>query len=401
MPPKRSQRLRNPSAQAVEIAAGGAPQRRKRAASQPAAESQRKKSRRATSAQTPESRSPPPIAETDQSASSSGATVGGPQPLSLPQEVLDQLVARVADEVTRRLSPPEDSGTPTSNTLVSNAASELPLVSTSLPPARAIPVPGTAVAASGLAGTIVQSSVGTTQASLSGEVQIPAQLFTSPSLPIDSRVSEKLRSKIWNNEFFDFSELLSNPVFEDRYQLTLSNSSTEKLPSLCVAPVSRAKKHLSIETWLSCFHIFVGVYTSRFPHEAPALMKYGEVVQDLAVRGGNWKFYDDNFRFLRQAQPASFPWGVIHWELWMRAQHSVKKQTTTAILGRAKPQDRGTPKGYCFKFHRGMECVANCAFKHLCYKCEGSHPVSRCNFRGQSRIPSHKPLPAKSHPKKS
>ena len=203
-------------------------------ASKPAAETQRKKSRRATSAQTPESHSPPAIAETDQSASSSGAAAGGPQPLSLPQEVLDHLVARVADEVTKRLSPPEDSGTRNSNTLVSNAASELPLVSTSLPPARAIPVPGTAVAASGLAGTIVQRSVGTTQASLSGEVQIPAQLFTSPSLPIDSRVSEKLRSKIWNNEFFDFSDLLSNPVFEDRYQLTLCNSSTEKLRSLWV-----------------------------------------------------------------------------------------------------------------------------------------------------------------------
>lgn len=137
-------------------------------ASKPAAETQRKKSRRATSAQTPESRSPPAIAETDQSASSSGAAAGGPQPLSLPQEVLDHLVAQVADEDVFR--PPEGSGTRNSNTLVSNAASELPLVSTSLPPARAIPVPGTAVAASGLAGTIVQRSVGTTQASLSGEV---------------------------------------------------------------------------------------------------------------------------------------------------------------------------------------------------------------------------------------
>lgn len=78
----------------------------------------------------------------------------------------------------------------------------------------------------------------------------------------------------------------------------------------------------------------------------------------------------------------------------MRAQHSVKKQTTTAILGCAKPKDRGTPKGYCFKFHRGMECVANCAFKHLCYKCEGSHPVSRCNFRGQNRTSANCPLPA-------
>ena len=97
-------------------------------------------------------------------------------------------------------------------------------------------------------------------------------------------------------------------------------------------------------------------------------MKYGEVVQDLAARGGNWKFYDENFRFLRQAQPASFPWGIIHWELWMRAQHSLKMQMHPAGQGRAKQQDQGTPKGYCFKFHWGVACDAGCAFKHLCVK---------------------------------
>ena len=42
---------------------------------------------------------------------------------------------------------------------------------------------------------------------------------------------------------------------------------------------------------------------------APTLVKYGEVVQDLAARGHNWKFYNENVRFLRQWQPASFPWG--------------------------------------------------------------------------------------------
>ena len=83
-------------------------------------------------------------------------------------------------------------------------------------------------------------------------------------------------------------------------------------------------------------------------------MKYGEVVQDLAARGGNWKFYDENFRFLKQAQPASFPWGVIHWELWMRAQHSFKKHTNPAGQRRPKQQDQVTPREYCFKFHRGV-----------------------------------------------
>ena len=67
----------------------------------------------------------------------------------------------------------------------------------------------------------------------------------------------------------------------------------------------------------------------------------------------NWKYYDEKFRFLRQAQQASYPWGVIHWKLRMRAQHSLNKHTNPAGQGHPKQQDQVTPKGYCFKFHRG------------------------------------------------
>lgn len=206
---------------------------------------------------------------------------------------------------------------------------------------------------------------------------------------------------IWNNEFIDFHALLSSSVIEDSYQVTISTSDKDKVASLCLEPLAKAKKQFSIETWLSSFHIFVRIYTSRCPHEAPALVKYGEVVQDLAARSGNWRFYDENFRFLRQTQPASFPWGVIHWELWMRALQSFEKQTHIPSQGRSKSQDQGTPKGYCFKFHRDVDCAAGCAFKHLCYKREGPHPVIRCNFRGQSRTSANHPLPAMSPPKKS
>ena len=41
-------------------------------------------------------------------------------------------------------------------------------------------------------------------------------------------------------------------------------------------------------------------------------MKYGEIIKDLAARGHNWSYYDQNFRFLRQRQASAFPWGVMH-----------------------------------------------------------------------------------------
>ena len=79
-----------------------------------------------------------------------------------------------------------------------------------------------------------------------------------------------------------------------RYGRSISNSDSGFTPSLCLEPLAKHKKVTTIETWLSSFHVFVGAYTKQFPHEAPALMKYGEIIQDLAGRGHNWKFYDEN-----------------------------------------------------------------------------------------------------------
>lgn len=125
-----------------------------------------------------------------------------------------------------------------------------------------------------------------------GPPQVPGQCFQSVALPVDARVTDKLREKIWKDEYIDFGSLLANPVYANRYQLAVQNPESGPFPSLYIEPITKAKKITSIESWLNCFHIFVGIYTRRFPHEAPALMKYCDTVQDLAVRGHNWKYYD-------------------------------------------------------------------------------------------------------------
>ena len=86
MPPKRSSRLRNPSAQAVAIAAEGEPPQRK--------------SRRAAVQPTPDTLGPSSVISTDQTVPIPHAASGTPQPASLPPGVLDQLATRVADEVS-------------------------------------------------------------------------------------------------------------------------------------------------------------------------------------------------------------------------------------------------------------------------------------------------------------
>ena len=83
MPPKRSNRVRNPSARAVAIAAGGEPSR--------------KKARRVAEQPNPTNQELSSVASTDQSATSFSTAAVGPQPISLSTIILDELVTRVAD----------------------------------------------------------------------------------------------------------------------------------------------------------------------------------------------------------------------------------------------------------------------------------------------------------------
>ena len=210
----------------------------------------------------------------------------------------------------------------------------------------------------------------------------PGQIFLSTSLPIDSQVSAKLKGKLWNEEFVDFGSLLSNPG-QDKYQLSVLSSDAGLPASFCLEPVSRPKKIMTIDAWQQAFHIFVGVYTQKYPHEAPALMKYGQTIRDLAARGQNWRFYDENFRYLRQTQRSLIPWGSIHGELWLHSQYPNK--TPAVNLNNNSAHKAGVaivPSEYCFKFHRGQFCSGNCAFKHTCFKCKGAHRFTQCNFRG-------------------
>lgn len=86
---------------------------------------------------------------------------------------------------------------------------------------------------------------------------------------------------------------------------------------LILEPKHKPRHINTTDQWTSAFHAFVGVYTSRFQSHVPALMKYGEIVQDLSARGGDWCYYDENFRYLMQTQHSKNSWGDVHWELWL------------------------------------------------------------------------------------
>ncbi|CAH3028687.1 unnamed protein product [Porites evermanni] len=223
----------------------------------------------------------------------------------LSPQFMETLITRVADEVSRRLPPAEVSGNPSPAAL--STLQEVPVGS---------PVGQNTEE---VASMVVQQSLANASTALTGLIPqvsasnpVPGQLFQSVSLPVDARLSEKVRAKIWKDEYVDFGSLLANPVLVDQYQITLNNSDSGFTPSLCLESLAKHKEVTTIKTSLSSFHVFVGAYTKQFPHETPALVKYGEIIQDLAERGHNWKFYDENFRLLRQAHRAALPWDRIH-----------------------------------------------------------------------------------------
>ena len=111
----------------------------------------------------------------------------------LPPELIDQLVTRVADEVSRRMAG-NSSVVPTADALAE--------------------VPFTGPLTTG--GSLVQGSITAAQKNLTGETigprqPIPDQLFVSSNLPLDARVFDKIKAKIWNEEYIDFGTFIANP----------------------------------------------------------------------------------------------------------------------------------------------------------------------------------------------
>lgn len=244
----------------------------------------------------------------------------------------------------------------------------------------------------------VQGSVAAVLGNLSGQNGLvnphlgqPKDIFVSSDIPIDMSVPEKIKTKIWSNEYVDFGILLNKMTDQASYHLCLDTKSTSGQPLITLESNNKPKKINSIEVWTSAYQVFVGVYTQKYPSEAPGLMKYSEIVRELAARGCNWQYYDANFRYLRQNDHKSCSWGSVHWELWIRAQpatgHNANGQYKKNVYD-MKPKSKETlvPKGFCWRYHKGMKCDG-CKYSHSCPLCEKSHQMINCSFRVSKEKP--------------
>ena len=114
----------------------------------------------------------------------------------------------------------------------------------------------------------------------------------SHSSPLGVSISEKIKNKIWNNEYIDVGFLLGENSTIDKLNLSVTLDSQ----LLSLVPNMRPQTIKSIDDWTSAFIVYVAIYTQRHQSEAPKLMKYMETVRDLSARGGlAYKIYDENF----------------------------------------------------------------------------------------------------------
>ena len=191
------------------------------------------------------------------------------------------------------------------------------------------------------------------------------------------------------NEYVDFAVIFHNSTSDgDQYTFKVQNRKGGQ-PTFSLEQSIKKQPIHTIDQWTAGFQAFMAMYSERFSSETAQLMKYGATVRDLAERGANWKFYDENFRMLRQKE--LIPWDQIHSELWLRASVPKTKQPP---LSKSTTKQNGQffPRGFCWTFHKGGNCTG-CDFKHQCFKCGLNHPVSRCqqNQKRAGQCPFPKP----------
>ena len=109
-------------------------------------------------------------------------------------------------------------------------------------------------------------------------------------------------------------------------------------------------------------------------------ISYGCTFDREIWRGCSWAgserwFYDTNFRHMRQQHFDNRFFATTLCELLIRAQQ-FGQSPKGAQFSSIGTSHHLYPKGYCRKWHKGVECLG-CSFKHQRHKCGVTHPSSK------------------------
>ncbi|XP_056016820.1 uncharacterized protein LOC125676591 [Ostrea edulis] len=168
-----------------------------------------------------------------------------------------------------------------------------------------------------LTGDIQQGILGTNDCLFSGTLPNAPSVKTAIHLTLG--IDQKIRTKIHSGEYVKFASLLQ-PAEAD----SDSNSNyhtVDKDGQLVFIKAADKPTVNSLTRWMECFHIFVAIYSEKFPQEVPNLMAYAQFIQNLSRSSGDKAAitYDERFRLWRQQDPESCPWQHKNLELFQEA----------------------------------------------------------------------------------
>ena len=82
-------------------------------------------------------------------------------------------------------------------------------------------------------------------------------------IPLGASVSQKLKAKIWSNEFTDLRTVLT--FKEDSLSVTISSG------VINLNQESKFKTPISIGQWTDAFLVFSAIYLEKYPNDAPCV----------------------------------------------------------------------------------------------------------------------------------
>ncbi|MEW8544663.1 MAG: hypothetical protein AB2693_14135 [Candidatus Thiodiazotropha sp.] len=197
----------------------------------------------------------------------------------------------------------------------------------------------------------------------------------SMARPLDLGIDSKIKGKIWANQYIELNSLLPSKR-KERLELVDNGDGVIRCKK------SNSSSINTIDLWLEAFHVFVAIYTAKYPTEAPSLMKHTNIVQKLAKQAGDDAalFYDEQFRLWREDQPELLPWGMINSELQNEAlAMGISKKLKQNPTNQRKQKTE--VKRFCFRFNNNNgQCPKgkDCSFPHICQKCGGPHSRRQC-----------------------
>ena len=187
--------------------------------------------------------------------------------------------------------------------------------------------------------------------------------YIHQNLPLSAQVPENVKQEIWAGGYVDLKSL----KHEER-DLSLVLTGSDKIGRKLGLKADHSNKTLNIDQWVSVFLVYSAVYLQKHPLESEAILGYIETVRGLEKKGGNWRFYDEQFRKLKKTLGLS--WNDNHQALWLDAR------LDQANLSKPSSNDKPyVPIGYCQKFHQGQVCRLPCKYNHRCFKCNFIHPT--------------------------